>query len=40
MDPGIYFTMIIYLLMVSTFIAIILGFLYVVYGREKEPEPD
>jgi len=38
MDPGIYFTMIIHLLMVLIFIALILAFLYMIYGREKEPE--
>ncbi|KPV62080.1 MAG: hypothetical protein AOA66_1449 [Candidatus Bathyarchaeota archaeon BA2] len=41
MDPETYFIMIILpLLMVLTFIALILGFLYIIYGKEKEPEPD
>jgi len=38
MDPGTYFTTIIHLLMVLTFIALILAFLYMIYGREKGPE--
>ena len=38
MDPGVYFTVIIHLLMVLIFIALILGFLYMIYGREKRPE--
>jgi len=38
MDPGIYFTFIILLLMVLTFIVLILAFLYMIYGREKRPE--
>jgi len=38
MDPGIYFTVIIHLLMLLTFIALILVFLYMYYGREKAPE--
>jgi hypothetical protein len=36
MDPGIYFTVIIHILMVLIFIALILGFLYMIYGREKK----
>ncbi len=38
MDPGVYFTVIIHVLMVLIFIALILGFLYMIYGREKSPE--
>lgn len=38
MDPGIYFTVIIHLIMVLIFIALVLGFLYMIYGREKKPE--
>jgi len=38
MDVGTYFTMIIYLLMVLTFIALILAFLYMIYGKEEKPE--
>jgi hypothetical protein len=38
MDPGIYFTVIIHILMVLIFIALILGFLYMIYGREKKTE--
>jgi len=38
MDPGTYFTLIIYLLMALTFIVLILAFLYIIYGREKRPE--
>ena len=38
MDPGIYFTVIIHILMVLIFIALILSFLYMIYGREKKPE--
>jgi hypothetical protein len=36
MDPGVYFTVIIHILMVLIFIALILGFLYMIYGREKK----
>ncbi len=38
MDPGVYFTAIINILMVLIFIALILGFLYMIYGREKKTE--
>jgi len=38
MSPGTYFTLIIHLLMVLIFIALILAFLYMIYGREKEAE--
>jgi len=38
MDPGVYFTIIINILMVLIFIALILGFLYLIYGREKKTE--
>jgi hypothetical protein len=38
MEPGIYFTIIITILMVLIFIALILGFLYMIYGREKRSE--
>ncbi len=38
MDPGTYFTFIIYILMVLTFIVLILAFLHMIYGREKSPE--
>jgi len=38
MDPGIYFTVVIHLLMLLAFIALILAFLYMYYGREKTPE--
>jgi len=38
MDPGVYFTVIIHVLMVLIFIALILGFLYMIYGREKKTE--
>jgi uncharacterized membrane protein len=40
MDPGTYFTLIIYLLMVLIFIILILAFLYMVYGREEEKKPE
>jgi len=40
MDPGTYFTLIIHLLMVLTFIVLILAFLYMVYGREEERKPE
>jgi len=36
MDPGVYFTVIIHILMVLIFIALIVGFLYMIYGREKK----
>jgi len=38
MDPGVYFTVIINILMVLIFVALILGFLYMIYGREKKDE--
>ena len=38
MDPGAFFTAIISILMVLIFVALILGFLYMIYGREKRPE--
>jgi len=38
MDPGTYFTILINILMVVIFIALILGFLYMIYGREKRSE--
>jgi uncharacterized membrane protein len=38
MNPGTYFTIIMYLLMVLIFIVLILAFLYMMYGREKTPE--
>ena len=38
MHPGVYFTVIIHILMVLIFIALILGFLYMIYGREKKTE--
>ncbi len=38
MDPGVYFTVIINILVVLIFIALILGFLYMIYGREKKTE--
>ena len=38
MDPGPYFTILIHILMVLIFIALILGFLYMIYGRERRPE--
>ncbi len=38
MDPGVYFTIVINILMVLIFIALILGFLYMIYGREKRTE--
>jgi hypothetical protein len=38
MDLDVYFTIIINVLMVLIFIALILGFLYMLYGREKRPE--
>jgi len=38
MDPGVYFTVIINILMVLIFIALILSFLYMIYGREKKTE--
>jgi len=38
MDPGTYFAMIIYLLMVLAFIVLILAFLYMIYGKEEKPE--
>ena len=38
MDPGVYFTVVINILMVLIFVALILGFLYMIYGREKKDE--
>jgi len=38
MDPGTYFAIIIHLLMVLAFIALILAFLYMIYGRERKTE--
>jgi hypothetical protein len=36
MDPGTFFTSIIYLLMVLTLIVLILAFLYMIYGKEEK----
>jgi hypothetical protein len=36
MDPETFFTIIIYLLMVLTFIVLILAFLYMIYGKEEK----
>jgi len=36
MDPETFFTLIIYLLMVLTFIVLILAFLYMIYGKEEK----
>ncbi|MGQ9461245.1 MAG: hypothetical protein ACUVRA_08480 [Candidatus Bathyarchaeaceae archaeon] len=36
MDPGTFFTIIMYLLMVLTFIVLILAFLYMIYGKEEK----
>ncbi len=38
MDLDVYFTIIINVVMVLIFIALILSFLYMLYGREKRPE--
>lgn len=38
MEVGPYFRMIIDILIVLTFIVLVLAFLYMVYGREEEPE--
>jgi uncharacterized membrane protein len=38
METGVYFTFFINLLMVLIFIALVLAFLYMIYGREKKPE--
>ena len=38
MDIGAYFTTLQYLLMTATFVTIVLVFLYMFYGKEKEEE--
>ena len=38
MELGPFFSMIIDILVVMTFIVLILAFLYMVYGREEKPE--
>jgi len=38
MDIGAYFTTLQYVLMTATFITIVLVFLYMFYGKEKEEE--
>ena len=38
MDPGVYFTVFINILMVLIFIVLILAFLYMIYGRERKTE--
>ena len=41
MDPtGAYFTSIVYILMGLIFIALVLGFLYMVYGKEETLEEE
>jgi hypothetical protein len=36
MDPDAYFTLIIYVLMVLTFVSLVLFFLYMIYRKEEE----
>jgi len=38
MELGSYFSMIIDILIVLTFIVLVLAFLYMIYGREEKPE--
>jgi hypothetical protein len=38
MDPNIYFAVILNVLIGLIFIALVLGFLYMVYGREEKTE--
>jgi hypothetical protein len=38
MELGSFFSMIIDILVVMTFIVLVLAFLYMVYGREEKPE--
>jgi len=38
MELGSFFSMIIDILVVMTFIVLVLAFLYMVYGREENPE--
>jgi len=40
MDLSAYFTTLEYILMAATFVALILIFLYVYYGKEEEQETD
>ena len=40
MEPGVYFVLIINVLMVVTFIALILAFLYMIYGKEREEKTE
>ena len=39
MDPAVYFTLIINVLMVITFIALLLIFLYMIYRKEETSKP-
>ena len=38
MDPNAYFAIILNILVGLIFIALVLGFLYMIYGREKKTE--
>ncbi len=38
MELGSYFSMIIDVLIVLTFIVLVLAFLYMIYGKEEKPE--
>jgi hypothetical protein len=38
MDPNVYFAIILNILMGLIFIALVLGFLYMIYGREEKTE--
>ena len=40
MNPGPYFTSVIYILTGLIFIALVLGFLYLVYGKEETEEEE
>jgi hypothetical protein len=40
MTADAYFTSIVYILMGLIFIALVLGFLYMVYGKEEHPEEE
>ena len=40
MDVGSYFNMIIFTLIALIFIAIVLGFLYLIYGKDDETEEE
>ena len=40
MSPDAYFAIILNVLIGLIFIALVLGFLYMIYGREESPEED